>query len=304
LHLTLIKANIALAKGERFETQRLLRDYLDEREEQREGVEDAALVLWLDAQAQNQREERIERLKMLVAETTADNVYHQLAAGYLADEAEYQTKLGGSSESDDDDNASGRWRRRRIWLIAAGAVLGLFIIAALILTNASSPQIVVVDSALTPIADALTPTRLPDRSIALVVDSYTIHYSGGIMQIEAFEDSSERVVNANTGVLIEPVPGARFYALKVLFECRIAVCDAPPQAELALDLDGEFRVEARPDTGLDGQSPMQPVALGRNTTGWIVFEIPVTGDVTALEITPTEQEEDAEPLRLLLDTAS
>ncbi|MBC7814367.1 MAG: hypothetical protein H7175_24640, partial [Burkholderiales bacterium] len=244
MHTTLIKANIALVKGERFETQRLLRDYLQEREEQREGVDDVALVLWLDAQAQNQREERIERLKMLVAETPPDNIYHQLAGNYLAQEAEYQTKLGGSSEPDEEESRL-RTRRRRIWLAAVGVAVAALVIIALTLINTGSPQPDVLDGLLTPhAAIEATRTPLPDRSIALVVDSYTIRYPGGIMQVEAFEDSSERVVNANTGVAIEPVPGARFYALKVLFECRIAVCDTPPQADLALDLDGEFRVEA------------------------------------------------------------
>ena len=66
----LVKANIALFKGGRGETARLLGDY------RAAGGGEPALapmVLWLDAQAQPDRSERIKRLNVLIANVPPDD---------------------------------------------------------------------------------------------------------------------------------------------------------------------------------------------------------------------------------------
>jgi hypothetical protein len=66
------------------------------------------------------------------------------------------------------------------------------------------------------------------------------------------------------------------------FECRSGVCDQPPEANLTLQIDTDTRIAPRPDLVIAGDAPLAPIALGRVTTGWVVFEIPVISDVQSL----------------------
>ncbi len=72
--------------------------------------------------------------------------------------------------------------------------------------------------------------------------------------------------------------------LQIAFECRSGVCDQPPEADLTLLLDDATAIQPRSDLSLGGEATLSPVALGRVTTGWIIFEIPLISRAIALNV--------------------
>lgn len=291
----LIQAHIALFKGERNEAQRLLDEYYQAHKESR----DDPLILWLDAQTRATREERIAQLKLLVSSVAPENHYARLARIYLDEEALYAAKLTPS--------------RRRVaflsvemWVFIGFIVLG-GIVTLLGVSFFGSPErgemqpnLALTQTAL--IASLPTSTPLPDMSTPVNVDEFMLRYDGGILQVAAIEDNSRRVVDDGMNAAVQPVPGARFYALRLIFECRQAICNEPPQAKLALRLDDLSVIPLRDNVRIEGTTFMQPVALGRASSGWYVFEIPVSGLVTYLEVHPLTADRNVPPLVILLQT--
>ncbi len=275
MHPILIKANIALFKGDRLEAQRLLDDYYSQHKDQRHMPE----VLWLDAQTRPTREERLQQLDYLVQNLPPDDKYHRIARQHLKDEADYAAKLNPAPRF---------WQRRLagfpIWLWLLFLVGGIFAISAL--NTVLNPVPLPTPAATEIIATLPTRTPLPDMSSTLAPEQHALRFEAGILQILAVEDTSLRVVLASTNELIAPVPGARFYALRVVFECRLAVCERPPEADLALRVDDRFVINARTDVLIENTAPMESIALGRAASGWIIFEIPAAGQVSYLQITP------------------
>lgn len=286
MHPSLIKANIALFKGERAETLRFLQDYINEFGFSLENDPDAPLVMWLDAQAQTDRGERIRRLQILVSSAPADNHYSQLARHYLSEEI----RLGGIP------SPQPATPRRAIWVTLAVGLALVLLIAAL--TPLSSPPAAEVP-ANTPLPQA-TALNLPDRSQPLVADSFTARYPRGILQILAVEEDSKRVLNSRDQTLATPVEGARFYALSLSFECRGGICERPPEAVLALQLDNGDWIEPKSEVSIAGQPLMQAVALGRSTAGWVIFEVPLVSPVKALVVSDLNDEGTFEPIVIVL----
>jgi hypothetical protein len=275
MHPILIKANIALFKGDRLEAQRLLDDYYSHHKDQRNTPE----VLWLDAQTRPTREDRLQQLEYLTQTLPPDNPYHRIARQHLKDEADYAAKLYPPP----------RFWQRRILGLAAWIWLLLFIggvFAASVLNTVINPAPAPIPLATEIIVTQPTRTPLPDMSSTLAPENHALRFDAGILQILAVEDASQRVVLASTNALIEPVPGARFYALRVVFECRLAVCERPPEADLALRVDDRFVINARADVRIENTAPLESIALGRAASGWVIFEIPAAGQVSYLQIIP------------------
>jgi hypothetical protein len=270
----LVKANIALFKGGRGETARLLGDY-----RAAGGGEPARapMVLWLDAQAQPDRAERIKRLNVLIANVPPDDPYAQMARQVLLDEETYQQKISDAAARPDMKfGAVGK-------ALAFVLLGGLIVLVGMSILNPPQPEIESDAGAQNAVSVPTTiPTPLPDNSRALVADAYTARYPQGILQVTAIEDESERVIDSDTGEVLTPIPGARFYALNVVFECRGGICDAPPQANLTLQLDDGSRIQPRAGVQIAGTMPLSPIALGRTTNGWVVFEVPSITPVSAL----------------------
>jgi hypothetical protein len=279
----LIQANLALFKGEHAEVGRLLNEV---RAERPPTDDEAALMRWLDAQIQPDRNERLRRLGALVAGAPPDNTYARLAARYLAEEDAYRDRLAAVKTR----SVTGVWKP--LAFVAAGALV-IFLLMSAVLPNTQPPPTAAPTLTAAP-TDAPPP---PDRSQALVADSYTARYPAGILQITAVESDSARVLNANDAGAT-PVPGARFYALSVVFECRSGVCDAPPGAVLALQLDNGDLIKVRDGLRIAGEKTLQPVALGRTTSGWVVFEVPLVTQVKALVISPLESGPRFDPISL------
>jgi hypothetical protein len=295
LHTDLIKANIALFKGERAETQRLLQGHIIKNSRTWKDDSNATMIIWLQAQSQNNLDERIKHLELLVANTDSDDYYGQMAQDYLQEEDNYQQKINPRRRRFSGIALGVPWWKAFILMLLGGVIT----FAGLNILNDDSPQPAAQDTTLAANDEQHQPTLdAPDKSQILVPDSYTARYPQGIMQIAAIEDNSERVTDAGQQLQILPVPGARFYALNIIFECRglKAICDEPPEAELTLKLADDRLVATRADVSIAGESVFEPIALGRTTTGWVVFEIPLISTIDTLIIMPADEDGTATPV--------
>src|SRR6185369_13214383 len=90
------------------------------------------------------------------------------------------------------------------------------------------------------------PANLPDLSQTLAPDQYVARYPQGILNVLALENASQRVLKNADESLATPIAGARFYALKLNFECRGGICDQPPEARITVALDDGTQLEPRP----------------------------------------------------------
>lgn len=273
MHEKLISANIALFKGERAETIRLIEEL--EREQPATIHDHRSMVMWLLANAQTDNQLRLQAMHELIAHTPPDDYYHQLTRQYLAEEDTYNRKLQPSR---------GLATRQLIGIIAVVLVVG--ILAVGVLNTGDVPTSIALDASPTPIPTVVNPEDLPDKSRAIVADSFSARYIQGILQVLAIEDRSERVIYIEDGLLAEPVAGARFYALQVIFECRLGICNTPPQADLEILLNNGTSLPLRSDLTIAGQPPFEPIALGRSTSSWLVFELPTLNQPTNLIIRP------------------
>jgi len=274
MHEKLISANIALFRGERAETLRLIDEL--ERENPKITQDHNSMVMWLTAHAQTSNDLRLQRMHELIARTPTDDYYHQLTRDYLAEEDFYSEKLQPS-----------RGLATRQLLAIIGVVLVLGVLAAGALNTGDVSTAVALDASPTPIPTVINPADLPDKSRAIVADSFTARYAQGILQVLAIEDHSERVIYIEDGLLAQPVAGARYYALSVAFECRLGICNTPPEANLEVLLNNGTSLRVRDDLTVAGQPQFEPIALGRATASWVVFELPTLNQPTNLIIYPT-----------------
>ena len=275
MHPILIKANIALLEGLPSETQRYLHEYRSE--DAPNPDPDLALVLWLDAHSRSTPDAVIEGLQELVNRVPPDEPYARMAQQYLQDEAAYRSP------------APPAIRRQPLLLAGLFTLVGVVVTLGLIaLFNRVQPPVSINTSA-TQTALAPTPAlpaNLPDTSQTLVPDQYSARYPQGILNVLALENASQRVVKNADGSLATPIAGARFYALRLNFECRGGICDQPPEAKIMVTLDDGTQLEPRAGLSISGEEPLQAVALGRTTVGWVVFEIPLVSTVKSLVVAP------------------
>ncbi len=267
LHPALIRANIALFTGDYAEVRRLLDDY---RAAGGGAAEHAPMALWLDAHSQPEPEERLRRLESLLSLVPPDNVYAHLAQTILDLERPTAVELPR------------RFTMQRIIVAAVAMVLALAGLY-LILPKPQPPAVADVPPTATP---APTAAPLPDRSRPLSGVSRA-SYAGGILQVIAVEDGAQRVVGPD-GAQLTPVPGARFFAVEMAFECRIAICQNPPEADIALRLADDSLIAPEDRAFVQNEASLTPVALGVTTRGWLVFEIPSIIAVSALDVTASD----------------
>lgn len=264
LHPALIRANIALFTGDYAEVRRLLEDY---RAAGGGAAEHAPMALWLDAHSQPEPDERLRRLESLLSVVPPDNTYAHLA----------QTIL--DLERPAPDEAPRRFTVQRM-IVAAIAVLVTFAGVYLILPKPQPPVIAAISPTATP---ASTAAPLPDRSRPLS-DVSRISYAGGLLQVIAVEDGAQRIIGPD-GTQLTPVPGARFFAVELAFECRIAICQNPPEAGIVLRLADDSAIAPEDRAFVQNETSLSPVALGVTARGWLVFEIPSIIAVSALDVT-------------------
>lgn len=276
VHPTLIRANIALFTGDYAEVRRLLDDY---RAEGGGAAEHAPMALWLDAHAQPEPDERLRRLEALLTLVQPDNPYARMAETIVA--LERPAELPPPR----------RFTPQRM-IVAAISIIVVLVALSLILPRPRAETVLEAPPTATP---APTAAPLPDRSRPLTAGQYMARYAGGTLQVTAVEDSSMRIVGPD-GAQVMPVPGARFFAVELAFECRIAICQSPPEAGIALQLADESVIEPEDRAFVQNQSTLSPVALGVTTRGWIVFEIPSIIAVDVLVVVASDSAGD--PVRV------
>lgn len=288
MHPKLIEANKAFFAGDRAETRRLLEEY-------RQSYDtDWEVVQWLEAHSQSEHEQFLAALKELVAQGEPNNQYVQMARDYLNEENEYQAKIKPPRNP------------RRSWTMFFGAgtmfALGL-IVAYFAITGfnaGGNTETVVVTATPDPLVAAPT-LILEDRSQPLFGDIYTARYGSGILGITSIEDRSQRIIDRRSDTVISAVPGARFVALAVVFECRSSICRQPPEADLFLKLDSDELIPTRTDVYMNGATELQAIALGRTTEGWIIFEVPALNRAESLVIRPLADENGTQAPELSID---
>lgn len=285
MHTKLIQAHLALYNGDRLGVERWLSEYIAETGEPAYDDPDREQVLWLRAQAAADYDTRLDRLQGMVEAVPPENSpYSTIAADWIAAEDRYETDIAEAEQQ--SSRVFGLTCGQMALLGGALSALGLVM---LILTGVFAPA--PTDDVNIAEADALPtiiPSPAPDTSVTLDLDVHTLRYTDGLLQIAAIEPTSGRVVDADSSAPLIPVSGARFVALFLFFECRTAICEEPPQAELDLVLEDDFTVAARRGAVVAGGNRLQPIALGRRTRGWVVFEVPVASTVIALDVTPLD----------------
>lgn len=303
MHPKLIKANIALFNGARTETRRLLDEYRTEAED----AKPTPMIMWLDAQAQDTRDARIERLHTLLEESGENNRYAHYARTYIDDERKYTNKPLPGSRGGTGFSILGvsAWKAALFFIV--GGAMAFIAFSAFNPSAGVVQNVTPVPGAATPgaiLGDLATPLNLPNLSTPVAPELFQAQYDRGVLQITSVENNSQRAADIRELVVLNPITGARFYALKLIFECRQGICANPPQARLALELDDGANIPAMENVGITGENLFQPVAEGRSTNGWVVFEIPLDSTPRRLVIIPASTEATETPTPVFIDLSA
>ncbi|MDQ7037248.1 MAG: hypothetical protein Q9P01_21110 [Anaerolineae bacterium] len=281
MDIRLIRANIALAEDDRLEVLRLLEAYRHSPDTS--NVHDS-LVMWLEAHAQTDHNALIRHLEKLLKKTAPYDPYHQMAHDYLWKEDTYADTI---ADVQHQARAVPGLTWRRVMGGTIGVVLTIVTITFLLRWTGRNEELATIPTRVAIQATAL-PTALPDNTQRLNLNDHMARYEGGLLMVAALEDESLRVIDNLTRERLEPVEGARFYVLQLHFECRQGICSEPPEAILSLILDNEFSVPPRDGAIVQSEETMTPIALGRRTVGWVVFEVPVVSEPIGLSVTPND----------------
>jgi hypothetical protein len=226
----------------------------------------------------------MRHLEKLIEVTQPSDKYHQMAHDYLWQDNNYAELI---AEVQQQSRTIPGMTRRRIALVLGIAVMVIAVMSALVRWASQQDE---SESVSTEVAalPTLAPTLLPDNSTRLNVNDHSQRYDGGLLLVAALEDHSQRVLDSITLQPLSPVAGARFYAIEIFFECRQGICNEPPQAKLSLALENDFVVAPREGAFIQNSEPLEPIALGRRTRGWIIFEVPTISQPVELIITPLD----------------
>ncbi|MEO8394127.1 MAG: hypothetical protein ABI700_14145, partial [Chloroflexota bacterium] len=177
MHPKLIKANIARFKGGTSETQRLLREYVNEQPDAQESRQ----VQWLQANSEQHLEPKLKLLSQLAAKKS-DDPYVLMAQQVLSVEERYKAPPKTATERL-------LWGVT-LWKVAVFVVIGAAI-AFLVFAGASlltPPE--VAEATPTPDTFAeLTPTPLirpTEIPLPLEPANYTVTYQQGVLKIDSF----------------------------------------------------------------------------------------------------------------------
>ncbi len=277
-----MRATALLAQGERAEAAQ----WLDAHVQAHPSDADSAALLWLRAQTLSDRDQRLAALRRLTRLHPPDDRYVQLARETLAIEERY---------------APPRAPRRRLTVASVG-VAALAVIAVVwgglnLFAPAPVPEPTPTETALV-VAALPTPTATLPPAQPQPVDLAPVVYGAGVLRVLTIEDGARAVVSRSTGQLARPISGAQFYVVRLGFECRIPICERPPQAAVQLVLSDGFTLDARADVAAVGDPAFPPVALGIVSEGVMVFETPIVSVPARLLITPLNEAE--RPLALNL----
>jgi hypothetical protein len=297
MDIRLIRANIALAEDDRLEVLRLLEEYRNAHDKTDDYE---SLVLWLEAHAQTDHHALTRLLEKLLKQTPPYDPYHQMAHDYLWKEDTYHSTV---ADIQHQARAIPGLTWRRVMFSTIGVILSVVLVTFLIRWTARNNTVTTIPTQAA-IQPTELPTPLPDNSQRLNLNDHTARYEGGLLMVSAMEDTSLRVLDGITGEQLEPVEGARFYALELQFECRQGICSEPPEAALTLILENEFTVPPHEGAVVQNGETMTAIALGRRTIGWVVFEVPVVSMPVELVVTPNDIQGRENPVSIVLPSTN
>jgi hypothetical protein len=262
------KANQSLLEGDRDGALDLLRNEPEIPE-----------VVWLRAHSILSDDERIQLLSQLA---NGDSPYADLARQYLEREKKFEKEL--SEPPDYQFWKQPTWGERiekmkayRLWVVGGILLLVLGIIGSIVNSKYDTQFDTQVATAQ---AEQTAQAALGGKSFA--------QYAEGIVSII---DTKDPVDTVNRPVTFgeqldekfkpaEPAKGARFVAVLISFQCTMAICSSPPEAELGLLLaDGTstpfVSYSSHPFFIDEPPSPEKDrLSNGRSTKIWFVFEVP------------------------------
>jgi hypothetical protein len=275
------KANQSLLEGDRDGVLELLRNEPE--------TPDA---VWLRAHSVLSDDERIQLLSQLA---NGDSPYSSLARQFLEREKKFEKEL--SEPPDYQFWKQPTWGKKiekmksyRLWVVGGVLLLVLGIVGSV----ANSKYDAKFDTQVaTAQAEQTARAALAGKSFA--------QYAEGIVSIIDIEDPVDTINRPVTfGEQLdenfkpaEPAKGARFVAVLISFQCTMAICSSPPEAELGLRLaDGTstplvnysshpFFIDEPPSSEKDRLSN------GRSTKIWFVFEVPrITSPQSLIVLSP------------------
>ncbi len=304
----LIRAHIALFQGKPGETKRLVNDFVADHANP-DNVRSHPLIQWLEAQSHLRHQERVDALTTLVENTPEENTYRQLAHNFLEDERRYTALLEATNT-----NQPRRFLGLPLWiwgamvLLVLAVIIGAIIVLSLNSNSDAQPgaiettQEATAESSLSPTVTptpTITPTPTAEQNepfdILEMNQEIVSYFPVGELFIDAIDDNVQVVLDANENV-VEPMPGARFYALLIDFRCGQALCHNVPEADLFLVLETEQGVDLGPIPALTDvtipNAQIEPgmlggsVAIGPPARGWLVFEVPNAPEPAVLRVVP------------------
>ncbi|MCX7976565.1 MAG: hypothetical protein N2646_05785, partial [Bellilinea sp.] len=194
---------------------------------------------------------------------------------------------------------SGFWQQRA-WSLG---ILAVVFISALVLVAVAFQNNSQRSSATPAAVVQQTPRPTPSVTALPVNKRPRISYTAGEFSIIRIENPTHRMVlsNANSDPNTAAVPavGAVYLAVQYEFLCRAALCENPPEAEIALKLeDGSVVSYTSSYRPVLAEFPgVARIAKNQTVTGWLVFEIPNQAAPAAL-LFPNDAGYDAPPLEL------
>ena len=274
------KANEALLEGDRDGVLKLL-EYEPPNPD----------VLWLRANAVLGDEERIALLKELA---DGYSKYTDLAREFLEREIESQRQL--DEPPDHHFWKKPTWKKilaQKYWILGLlfSIIMGAFYLSSLI-SSEQERRVIYEEDVAQAIAVQTEAVRLIGQAL--------VEYDEGTLSIIEIQDSAKSPVTFGRTdneqyILAEPAKGARFIAVQVNFQCRQAICEKAPQANLSLNLqDGtsvSYQSSARPFLVNEPPGSIPRISQGGFTKIWFVFEVPRSTNPKALSVSVSGQEE-------------
>jgi hypothetical protein len=285
------KANQSLLEGDRDEVLRLLNNR-----------HDSTMANWLLAHAVKEDEQRLSLLRQV--SISSDSVYGSLAKAILDRERQYESEL--AKPADYKFWTRQPWQSRLKFLkknkncsIYGAIALIICIIgavAASIIGNqqGTNANIALTKTAAVPMAAQDTPRLTPSVTALPSSSRSSVSYAAGRISLVRIEFPTNRPVTfsniSSERAVATPAIGAQFAAFQLEFMCLQAICDGPPQAELALQLSDQSIVRyssgSRPllleSAGVDRASKNQSVLV------WFVFEVPINLRPATLKVVTGE----------------
>ncbi len=278
------KANQSLLEGDRDGVLDLLRHEPESSE-----------VIWLRAHSKLSDDERLQLLSQLV---NGDSPFSDLARQFVQREKKIEEEL--SEPPDYQFWKQPTWKKR----IEKMKIFRLWIAGGIFLLVLGSIGTVINSKYEAQFSAQTAAVQAEQTAQAVLTGQSSAKYAEGIVSIidkEDLVDIERRPVTFGETLdekykPAQPAKGARFVAILIYFQCTMAICENPPEADLGLLLaDGTNTPMVNyADHPFFIDSPSNPeqdrLSNGQSIKIWFVFEVPRITSPKSLIIQPPNSE--------------